>query len=61
MKEEGSVAVVTNNFHVFRALQIARKNGLKDVCGIAAPTSFKHLPNNMMREFFAEIKFWFDR
>jgi uncharacterized SAM-binding protein YcdF (DUF218 family) len=61
MKEEGSVAVVTNNFHVFRALQIARKNGLKDVCGIAAPTSFKHLPNNMMREFFAEVKFWFDR
>ena len=51
-----SVGVVTNNFHVFRALQIAKKYGLSDVCGIAADSTPKYLPNNMLREFFAEMK-----
>ena len=37
--------------------QIAKKYGLKDACGIAAGSSPLYLPNNMLREFFAEIKF----
>lgn len=57
MEEGASVGLVTNNFHVFRALQSARKYGLENVCGIAAGTSLPYLPNNMFREFFAEIKF----
>lgn len=52
-----SVGVVTNNFHVFRALQIARKNGLDNVCGLVAGMNTLYLPNNMVREFFSEIKF----
>ena len=56
MKEGASVGIVTNNFHVFRALQIAKKYGLSDVCGIAADSTPKYLPNNMLREFFAEMK-----
>lgn len=51
MKEGASVGIVTNNFHVFRALQIAKKYGLSDVCGIAADSTPKYLPNNMLREF----------
>lgn len=39
MKEGASVGIVTNNFHVFRALQIAKKYGLSDVCGIAADST----------------------
>ena len=44
MKEGASVGIVTNNFHVFRALQIAKKYGLSDVCGIAADSTPKYLP-----------------
>lgn len=55
--ENASVGIITNDFHVFRALQIARKNGLDDAQGIAASSPPDMLVNNMVREFFAEIKF----
>ena len=56
MKEGASVGIVNHNFHVFPALQIAKKYGLSDVCGSAADSTPKYLPNNMLREFFAEMK-----
>lgn len=46
---------------MFRALQIAHKNGLIGAEGIAANSPREMLPNNMLREFFAEIKFLFSR
>lgn len=52
-----SVGVVTNNFHMFRSLQIARKNGINNVCGLVAGMNNLYLPSNMVREFFSEIKF----
>lgn len=55
--EGASVGIVTNDFHVFRAVQTAEKEGLQNVCGIAAGSPLLYLPNNMFREFFAEIKF----
>lgn len=55
-KEKDSVAVVTNNFHVFRAVGIARKAGYKKVCGIAAKGEPFLQFNNMMREFFGVMK-----
>jgi len=55
--EDASVGIVTNNFHVFRAVQTAKSVGLEDVCGIAAGTTTLYLPNNMLREFFGEIKY----
>ena len=55
--ENASVGIITNDFHVFRALQIARNNGLDDAQGIAAGSPPDMLVNNMVREFFAEIKF----
>lgn len=55
--DRASVGIVTNDFHVFRAVQTAEKEGLKNVCGIAGGSPRLYLPNNMFREFFAEIKF----
>ncbi len=57
ISDGATVGIVTNNFHVFRALLIAKREGLKNVCGIAAKTTPIYLPNNMFREFFAIIKF----
>ena len=55
-KENDSVAVVSNNFHVFRAVKIAQKAGYKDVRGIAARGEPFLQWNNMMREFFGVTK-----
>ena len=55
--DNASVGVITNNFHMFRALQIADKYGLDNAQGIAAGSPPNMLVNNMVREFFAEIKF----
>lgn len=57
LPEGASVGIVTNNFHMFRALQTAKKQGIENVCGIAADSNPVYLPNNMFREFFGEIKF----
>ena len=51
-----SVGIVTNNFHVFRGVQLARHAGFTRVCGIAAPSDIKFLPNNMLREVFGLLK-----
>ncbi|MCQ2438779.1 MAG: YdcF family protein [Oscillospiraceae bacterium] len=55
--ENASVGVVTNNFHVFRAVQTAKRVGIENVCGIAAYTPVGFLPNNLLREFFGVVKF----
>ena len=50
------VGIVTNDFHLFRGLGIARKHGFAHACGIAAPSSPFYLPNNMVRESFSIVK-----
>ena len=55
------VGLVTNNFHLFRAMQIAKVCGLSPVFGVAAPSNRKFLPNNLLREYLAEIKFFLRR
>lgn len=55
-EENSSVGIVTNNFHVFRATQIAKKAGYKDVYGIAAKSYPFLQPQNMLREFFGVVK-----
>ena len=52
-----SIGIVTNNFHMARALQIARKNNINNASGIVAGMNNLYLLNNMVREFFSEIKF----
>lgn len=55
-KEKNSVGIVTNNFHVFRGVHLAKHQGIKSVCGISAHSDIFFLPNNMVREFFGIIK-----
>jgi uncharacterized SAM-binding protein YcdF (DUF218 family) len=54
--EKDSVGIVTNNFHVFRALKLARACGFKNVCGIAADSSRGYLLHNMLRETVGLLK-----
>ncbi len=53
---DAGVGIVTNNFHVFRGVRLARAAGLKNVCGIAADSTPLYLPNNMTREAFGIMK-----
>lgn len=48
--EGASVALVTNNFHIFRSLALARGQGW-DVEAIPVATSMLSLPHYLMREF----------
>ena len=50
------VGIVTNNYHVNRAVAIAEKQGLPHVFGIAADSSALFLPNGMLREFLGTVK-----
>lgn len=54
--KEATVGVVTNSFHVFRSVSIAKKLGMEHVVGIAAESDKLLLPNYMIREFFAVMK-----
>jgi uncharacterized SAM-binding protein YcdF (DUF218 family) len=54
--EYKNVGILTNNFHVYRATHIATKQGLHNVCGIAAPYHPLYLPNNTLRECIGVIK-----
>lgn len=57
--EEDSVVIVTNNFHVFRAVSIAKKQGYRNVEGLAAGTPLGSEPNNLLREFMGVVKDFF--
>ena len=57
ISKNATVGIVTNNFHVMRALQTAERQGLENAKGISAGSNAAYLPNNMLREFMAEIKF----
>ena len=50
------IGIVTNNFHVFRGIHLARKFTDMEVYGIAAYTVPWYLPNNMVRECFGIIR-----
>lgn len=51
-----SMGIVTNNFHMYRALLIGKKYGVNAV-GIPSKSNSYYLPNNLLREVFAYIKF----
>ncbi len=51
------VVLVTNNFHVFRSVGIAKKQGLTRVEGLGAPVMWYTVPNLYLREAFAVIKY----
>lgn len=54
---DASVVLVTNYFHVFRGVGVAKKQGLSNVEGLGAPTKWYTIPNQYLREAFAVIKY----
>lgn len=55
-KENDSIVIVTNNFHVFRTLAIAKKQGYHNAEGLAASSVPGMAPNNLLREFLGVLK-----
>lgn len=53
------VGVVTNNFHVYRALVIGKRVGYKNLSGISASSNPILFFNYVVREFFAVFQLWF--
>lgn len=53
-----SVGIVTNNFHMFRAMKLAKAQGLKNVFAIAADSNALYLSNNVLRECLGILKDW---
>ena len=56
VSDDMKIGIVTNNFHVFRGVMIAKRYTDADVTGIAAFTEYQYLPNNMVRETFGILK-----
>ena len=57
MKDGASVGIITNDFHMFRAMQITKAQGLESAQALAAGSNPLYLPNNMLREYLAEWKY----
>ena len=55
-ENDTSVGIVTNNFHVFRGVRLAKAAGVQEVYGIAARSNIYFQLNNMVREFFGIMK-----
>lgn len=56
LPENASVGIVTNNFHVKRALYLAKRFGMPDAEGIAAYSTPLYAPNNIVREVIGLLK-----
>lgn len=54
--KDKKVAVVTNNFHVYRAMKLAEKLGYENVEGLAGKSDKILFINYMVRESFAILK-----
>ena len=55
-EKDAKVVIVTNNFHVYRALFLAKQVGFTDVSGVAADSDARLQLNYMVREGFALLK-----
>lgn len=58
---DAKTGVVTNNFHVYRALLLGRQIGYTRLYGIAAGCNAVLFLNYMVREFFAIVKMYLIR
>ncbi len=55
-EEKDHIVIVTNGFHVFRAISIAKKQGFASAQGLGAPNDDMLIVHYYIREFFAVIK-----
>lgn len=54
-----SVGIISNGFHICRALHLAETLGYENASGIPAKSDLPTQPTNLLREFFAVVKdFW---
>lgn len=56
--EGSSVGVCTNNFHLYRSLLIAEKNGIENAKGVPAGSIKRYEANNVLREICAVAREW---
>ena len=57
-----SVGIISNGFHICRALHLAETLGYENASGIPARSDLATQPTNLLREFFAVVKdFWLIR
>lgn len=54
--KEAKTGIISQNFHIYRALKLARHQGYTNVCGIAASSEPVYQPHFMVREAFAIVK-----
>ncbi len=55
-ESEQNIVIITNNFHVYRALKVAREtDARRDFTALPVATSFLSLPHFMVREFAAVV------
>lgn len=54
--KEKKTGLVTQNFHVYRSLKLAKHQGYEKVYGIPAPSQWSYQPHFMVREAFALVK-----
>ncbi|MCD7818001.1 MAG: YdcF family protein [Lachnospiraceae bacterium] len=52
---DASVGILSNDFHIYRALLLAEKLGYTDAVGISAPSDIGMLPHNVLREICAVL------
>ena len=54
-KENDEIGIVTNNFHIYRAMKLAKATDAADFYGIKVATSLISFPHYMLREYFGII------
>ena len=54
--KDKKTGLITQNFHVYRSLKLARHQQYSQVCGIPAPSQWTYQPHFMVREAFALVK-----
>ena len=55
-EKDVKIGLVSQNFHIFRAVGLAKHMGYHNICGIAAPAEWVYQPHYLLRECFALVK-----
>lgn len=54
--KDARVGIVTNDFHVYRSVRIAKRLGIEEAYGVSAGSVPWYLPNNLLRECLGIVK-----
>ena len=54
--KESRVGLISQNFHIYRALKLAEHQKYTEIYGIAAPSELIYQPHYLVREAFAVVK-----